>query len=72
MSMSKNMSPEHDRELQFLKTLQNEGRLQALLCEMQVAKDEIGLASTGSMHDGSKRRLDSWEEFDMVSEAQSR
>ena len=71
MSMSKNMSPEHDRELQFLKTLQNEGRLQALLCEMQVAKDEIGLASTGSMHDGSKRRLDSWEEFDLVSEAQS-
>ena len=71
MSMSKNMSPEHDRELQFLKSLQNEGRLHALLCEMQGAKDEIGVASTGSMHDGSKRRLDSWEETDVVSEAQS-
>jgi hypothetical protein len=59
MSMSKNLSPEHDRELQFLRTLQNEGRLQALLGEMQSNRDEIGLASTGSMHDGSKRRLDS-------------
>ena len=71
MSMSKSVSPEHDRELQFLKMLQNEGRLHALLGEMQSAKDEIGSASTGPMHDGSKRRLDSWEEFDMVSETQS-
>lgn len=69
--MSKSVSPEHDRELQFLKMLQNEGRLHALLGEMQGAKDEIGSASTGPMHDGSKRRLDSWEEIDMVSDAQS-
>ena len=71
MSMPKSSSPEHDRELQFLRSLQNEGRLQALLCEVLSTKDEIGLLSTGSMHDGSKRRLDSWEEIDMVSDAQS-
>ena len=71
MSMPKSSSPEHDRELQFLRSLQNEGRLQALLCEVLSTRDEIGLLSTGSMHDGSKRRLDSWEEIDMVSDAQS-
>ena len=69
MSMPKSSSPEHDRELQFLRSLQNEGRLQALLCEVLSTKDEIGLLSTGSMHDGSKRRLDSWEEIDVVSES---
>ena len=72
MSMPKSSSPEHDRELQFLRPLQNEGRLQALLCEVLSTRDEIGLLSTGSMHDGSKRRLDSWEEIDMVSDAQSK
>ena len=64
--MSKVSSPDHARELQFLRSLHREGRLQQLIYEMQ--KDDNIMespATSGAMHDGSKRRLDQWEEVSM-------
>lgn len=66
MSNSKGSSPDHARELQFLRSLHSEGRLQQLLYEMQNDPTMMPMAATtGSMHDGSKRRLDQWEEVSM-------
>lgn len=67
MSMSKTSSPAHARELQFLRALQSEGRFQQLIYEMQSdPTSTLDDAATGAMHDGSKRRLDQWEEVSSV------
>ena len=64
--MSKVSSLDHARELQFLRSLHREGRLQELIYELQNdANNEVSPATSGAMHDGSKRRLDQWEEVSM-------
>ena len=52
------------QQLQFLQSLKDAGRLDALLSELQ----EVPTSSMASMHDGAKRRMfsPSSEEFDLV------
>ena len=52
------------QQLQFLQSLKDSGRLDALLSELQ----EVPPSSMASMHDGAKRRMfsPSSEEFDLV------